>query len=69
MERPITEKKEDLKVKKRVIQLLATPKGLALKEYLNNMLNKGYIEQCIAEYTSPIVLVKKKDGEHAFVWF
>jgi Reverse transcriptase (RNA-dependent DNA polymerase) len=29
---------------------------------LNNMQSKGYIERSIAENTSPIVLVKKKDG-------
>lgn len=41
-------------------------KSLVIREQLKEMLNGGIIERCDSPYSSPIVIVKKKDGRPRF---
>jgi hypothetical protein len=40
-----------------------------IEEEVNKMMNLGVIEPSTSPYSSPVVLVKKKDGSVCFCWW
>jgi Reverse transcriptase (RNA-dependent DNA polymerase) len=56
--------KSDFVLKRKPIRPLSTVEHNALRKYISESLRKGYIVPTVAEYTSGIVIVPKKGGEH-----
>lgn len=55
-------KLSDMTLVKRIYVSVPKPLYNEVKEYLEDLLNKGWIQKSHSSYTSPVVCVRKKDG-------